>query len=579
MTKRVITVRIEVLFYLLLAIVATWMRLARLDWPPLNDAEAVRALSALEGTSDEVSLWSAGGASSYSSPAYQLLTRIVFLAVGPSDAAARFVPALFGLALIFVPLFFRRQIGLGRALATAWLLGLSPTLLAASRTASGTTIAAFGILIAVGLAISPDIKSRGIWITVALGLTLSTGAQAVTALIGLGIAAIVARLQEASSDAEDIDEMRASGSGRLLWFIPLVALAIAAGFGTYLKGISGLFDSIASWVTGWVGGGGISQLSLWAMLPAYEPLILILGIGGAVVVWLRQETWGFAAISWTAVAMVLASFYSARQPSDIIWAIVPLILLAGEALARLVEQWIETRVDIAIIGLACMILIVATYGYFQLSAYSAGSYIDPASSRMVLLFVFSSIALLVAGVLLFGMGWSWGLAWRGATATIFALLLAMSLSAAVRLTFTDSAASGRDLWRPQSNTAGLSMLVNTLQNLSVAQTGHPDFLEFEVGQDVTPGLAWALRDFGEATRLGLMDRASASVVLVPEYAALSGLTDQYVAQIIVISERWGWTGALPSDMIAWWIHGEAPALGERWLLFVDPEAFGLEDIL
>jgi hypothetical protein len=123
------------------------------------------------------------------------------------------------------------------------------------------------------------------------------------------------------------------------------------------------------------------------------------------------------------------------------------------------------------------------------------------------------------------------------------------------------------------------MLVDTLQNLSIAQTGHSDFLEFEVGQDVTPGLAWALRDFGAVTRLDAFERAKASVVLVPEYAAVPGLTDEYVAQIVVISERWGWTGALPADMIAWWIHREAPALGERWLLFVDPEDFGLDDLL
>jgi hypothetical protein len=315
------------------------------------------------------------------------------------------------------------------------------------------------------------------------------------------------------------------------------------------------------------------------MLIAYEPLVLILGIGGAVMVWRRQETWGYAAISWTAVAMVLASFYSARQPSDMIWAVIPLTLLAGDALARLVEQWIETRVDIAIIGLACMILIVATYGYLQLSAYSGGAYIDPVSSSMVLLFVLSSIALLTAGVLLFGLGWSWGLAWRGASATIFALLLAIGLSSGVRLAFSDSAASGRDLWRPQSSTIGLPMLVDTLENLSVAQTGHPDYLEFQVGQDITSGLAWALRDFGAATRLDAFERADASVVLVPEYAAVPGLTDEYVAQIIVIGERWGWTGALPSDMIDWWIHREAPALGERWLLFVNPEAFGLDDLL
>jgi hypothetical protein len=57
------------------------------------------------------------------------------------------------------------------------------------------------------------------------------------------------------------------------------------------------------------------------------------------------------------------------------------------------------------------------------------------------------------------------------------------------------------------------------------------------------------------------------------------LTEEYAAQIIVIAERWGWTGGLPSDMISWWIRRDAPALAERWLLFVNPETFGLDDLL
>jgi hypothetical protein len=579
MTERKVTIRVEVLLYVLLVVVATWMHLAKLDWPPLNDAEATRALSSLQGTSDEAVLWTDEGASPYASPAYQLLTRIVFQTVGHGDAAARIVPALFGIALVFIPLLFRRQLGSGRALATAWLLGLSPTLLAASRTASGTTMAAFGILIAVGLAVSQDIKSRGVWIAIALGLTLSTGAQAITALISLGIAAIVAHFQEGSDEPEMSDEEPGKGSSRMLWLIPLVALAIAAGFGFNLRGISSLFDSISTWVTGWIGAGEVSQLSLWTMLLVYEPLILLLGIGGAVIIWRRQENWGFAAISWAAVAMVLASFYSARQPSDIIWAVIPLTLLAGDALARLLEQWIETRLDIALLALASMILIVVTFGYLQLSAYSIGSFINPISAGGILLFILASIALLIAGVLLFGLGWSWGLAWRGASLTIFVVLLVMTLSTGFQLAFTDSAASGRELWRPQSSTVGLPMLVGTLENLSVAQTGHKDFLELEVGPEITPGLAWALRDFDEARRLEAYDRVGAPVVLVPEYAAIPGLTDEYAAQIIVIAERWGWTGALPPDMIAWWIRRDAPALAERWLLFVDPGTFGLDDLL
>jgi len=575
MTKRQASVRIEVLLYILLFVTAAWLRVAKLDWPPLNDVEATNALTALQGMPNASPLWSEVNASPSTSPAYQVLTRLVFQFAGPSDVAARIIPVLFGLALVLVPLLLRQQLGKGRALATAWLLGLSPTLIAASRSASGTTLAAFGLMAAVAVVLSPDIKARPIWIAMALGLTLASGSGAVTALIGFGIAAVVARLQ--TSDSGESNNLLAEIT-KQWWLIPLVALIIAGGFGLYLKGISGLIDSLIAWITGWIAPSGISQFTLWGMLPVYEPLILALGMGGAILAWRRQEARGLAAIGWAAAAIVLVSLYPARQPSDVIWAIIPLVLLAGDALAHLAVQWAETRTGIALAGLVGMILIVFTYGYLQLAAYSSGYVIDPESSGMVMLFALAAIALLVAGILLFGLGWSWGLAWRGASATVFLLLLAVNLSAGYQLALAPSAASGRELWRPQSSTLGMNMLVDTLSNLSMASTGRAEYLEMEVSSEATPGLMWALKDFGRAFLSDPFRDVSASVVLMPEYASVPGLTDDYVGQVVTVSERWGWTGALPRDLAAWYVRREAPAVGERWLLFVKPAAFGLEDL-
>jgi len=195
-----------------------------------------------------------------------------------------------------------------------------------------------------------------------------------------------------------------------------------------------------------------------------------------------------------------------------------------------------------------------------------------------MLFALAAIALLVAGILLFGLGWSWGLAWRGASATVFLLLLAVNLSAGYQLALAPSAASGRELWRPQSSTLGMNMLVDTLSNLSMASTGRAEYLEMEVSSEATPGLMWALKDFGRAFLSDPFRDVSASVVLMPEYASVPGLTDDYVGQVVTVSERWGWTGALPRDLAAWYVRREAPAVGERWLLFVKPAAFGLEDL-
>jgi uncharacterized membrane protein YuzA (DUF378 family) len=566
MNKKLATIRIEVLLYLLLAVAAAWLRMANLEWPPLDNAEAVQALAVLQETPAAISLWTEPDSIHSISPAYKVLTGAVFQLFGSSDAWARLIPALFGLALVFTPLLLRERLGSARTLATAYILGFSPTLIAASRTAGGVTLAAMGILIAFGLILYSESNVRGIWVAVALGLALASGAEAITALIGLGITLGVAWLQQPASEEENDQETK-NVVTKYLWLAPVVALVIAAGFGIHLRGISDLFDSLANWFHGWTHPRGVNQLTLWAMLPFYEPLVLVLGIGGVILAWRRQNRRGFATISGALVSMVLASIYPARQPSYVVFAVIPLALLAGNALAYLMEQWVETRLGTEIIGLVSMILVAFIFGYLNMTAFSSGSLLPVEDAGMLLLFAGAVVVLLVAGILLFGLGWSWELAWRGVSIAVVIVCFAFSFSAGYRQSLGPNAGSGRELWRPQANTSGLPMLVGVLESLSVAQTGCLDCVELEVSPDVTPGIAWALRDFSQARLADPLLVVQAPIVLMPEYGGLSGLTNAYTGQVISVSERWGWSGPMPRYLLNWLIFRDAPALQERWLLF------------
>ncbi|HEY70508.1 MAG TPA: hypothetical protein G4O08_08000 [Anaerolineae bacterium] len=575
MKKKLATIRIEVLLYLLLAMAAAWLRMANLEWPPLDNAEAAQALAVLQETPAASSLWTENDSIHSISSTYKVLTTAVFQLFGTSDACARLIPALFGLVLVFTPLLVREQLGSARTLVTAYILGFSPTLIAASRTAGGITLTAVGILVAFVLMLYSDNKARGIWIAIALGFALASGEEAITALIGLGITLVVAWLQQPASEEED--EQESDGVSRYLWLAPIVALVIASGFGFHLRGISDLFDSLANWFHGWTHPRGVQPLTLWAILPFYESLILVLGIGGAILAWRRQNRRGFVTLSWVLVSMVLASIYPARQPSYVVFAVIPLALLASSALVALMEQWAETHLGTEIIGLVSMILVAFIFGYLNLTAFSSGALLPVEDSSMLLLFAGAVVVLLVAGILLFGLGWSWELAWRGVSITVVMVCFAFSFAAGYGQSLGPNAGTGRELWRPQASTSGMSMLVGVLENLSVAQTGCRDCVELEVSPDITPGLAWALRDFSQARLADPLLEVQAPIVLMPEYGGLSGLANTYTGQVISISERWGWNGSIPRYLVDWLIYRDAPALQERWLLFALSDNFDLSE--
>jgi hypothetical protein len=130
--------------YVLIAAAAAVMRLVELGRIPLSPAEAQEALASWSMWQPDLSV-TAGVA--FNSPAYVTFTSLLSQIIGSSDAAMRLVPALFGIALVFLPRLLRDRLGRTGALVASLLLALSPTQAIIGRTAGGLTIAAFAILL------------------------------------------------------------------------------------------------------------------------------------------------------------------------------------------------------------------------------------------------------------------------------------------------------------------------------------------------------------------------------------------------------------------------------------------------
>lgn len=585
MRERQVTFSLETLLYLTLMVLAAWIRLTRLGWLPLNDREAAHALTAAAATAQGSPFWEVEGRPTPTNSAYHVLTSVVFSLVGSSDAAARFIPAMAGLALVLTPLLLRRRLGQGTALVMAFLFAISPALLTESRTAGGASLSVLGISLTLALAFGAEAQGsssskRGRWAAAALGFTLTTGPEALVGLLGLLLGVVVFAV--ASRD-RTMPRMPTPIDGEMrsrLWIGGLALLVIASGVGLFMEGIPGLFESLGNWVSGWRAFGGVRAWTAMFALLAYEPMSLAFGLIGLVSAMRTDDPFWRGMAAWLVGAVSVVLIYPGRDMGDLVWAVVPLTAFASRTIATLLNRLERPRVWFAFWGLVAVLLLLTSFSYMQLIAYDfnfvggAGGF-DP---NLNLGLAVMGLGLAILAMVFYGFGWSWSDSLDAGGITLALTLLALTFSGGWRLNFNPSAASGAELWRSETSTLGLPVLVEILETVSEVETGRRDSLEVSLQDEPPPALAWALREFKLASTQGATAEFAPPVVLMRERAQEQlqpAISSEYLGQEKVIAASWGWMGILPPQPISWWIGREAPTEAERWLLFVRADIAGL----
>ena len=557
---------LEVVLYGLIVLLAVWLRFAKLDLYPLTNREAEHALAA-----------STSGDLRSESPAHRALTSLAFTFTGESETAARWAPALAGVLLVLTPVLLRSQIGRGPAFLSALLLAISPVLWTASRTADGTALAALGITAAIFLLMSGRIE----WAGAALGLAVVSGPAALTGLTSIGAGAGVfailrrsrsrSRLQSASDAALASPIPKSLVWRRGLIAGGLVALFVATGGGFFPESLQGIFEGLGGWVSGWFQGSGIAVTTLLVALFAYEPLVAVAGGIGVVDKLRKGNALEAFFASWALGSVLVLILYRGRQPSDIVWTVIPLTLLAATVVGALLEKISQPENVWLAVGFTGAIVALTAFAYLQLRAGVGG----PDSLQTFLGFPTHIVAaamgvgLAALAVILLAVGWSREVAIPIAGAAAILVLLGAGISAGAALNFGDPTA--RELYRPQVSTLGLNALRESLQTLSRAETGRPEALPIAISDRPSPALAWATRDYPAYEGSG-----DPAIILVREGAPLPG---EYLGQSVTIGESWGWTGGLPPDLMSWLVIRDTPTVADRWVLLVRKDVAGVEELL
>lgn len=309
---------------------------------------------------------------------------------GLNTVTIRLVPALFGLATVWLVLLLRRRLGTIGALSAALLLAISPGAVYLSRYFIHETLFVFftlGVVVA-GLRYYED--GHPVYLilaSVSAALLFATKETAIISagvlLIALAATHVYPRLRQGferkqkakrrSSGARNRDQSasvlkRFGGPARIgIWglialviFIALNVLFYSSFFTNYPKGV---YDAVKTFEF-WTKTGKTAHVHPWTtytwwLLRQESPILFLASIGAALTVWKPRNSFALFSALWGFGILAAYSLIAYKTPWLALNFIVPLALTGGYALQMIWEEGLgHVRLIVGIV-----VLTVALSGY------------------------------------------------------------------------------------------------------------------------------------------------------------------------------------------------------------------------
>ena len=550
--------RHQTALYIVAFLLALVVRLIRLGTWTLTDTEAqwaLQALSVAQGAHPALG----------SQPAYVLLTSIVFFFYGGgTNFWARFIPALAGSFLVFVPFLFRERLKPRPSLILAFFLAFDPGLVALSRQAGSSILAVTFVLFAWGFWQRRQSRLAGVF----AGLALLSGASLWEGLLGLGLAWAILQMMEKRAQTEPASSPARSEWLSALWFGIGTLLVGGTLFFLAPNGLSAWLSSLPEYLSGWTRSLGISADMMLFSLIAYQPLAVILGVITIVRGWMNGSKRVMRLSIWMLVALLLALFYPFHQVSDLVWMLIPLWSLAALELARAVNILPEERRQvIGVAGLSIFILFFVWLQFLFVTTLPLAS--SQASDRIWLLF--GSLILLAVCVLLVAVGWSvrvarFGATWGVALAVGIYSFGAMLGAGNMRVTL------GQEMWTADQTPAQADLLLRVANEMSDWSKDNINAQPVTIVGVDSPALEWLLRGHSIST-VSALDASASPPFVITKGQNNPTLAAAYRGKSFVWRQGSLWDNAALSDWMHWLAYHQMPQSAETIIFWARNDLF------
>jgi len=544
-------VSVETTLYVLIVVLAAAIRFSHLGLWPLLAEELPNALPPLELIRGNPV------AQTDYSPLLFTGNLLTFLTVGPGDAAARLLAALFGTILVALPYALRHTLGRIGSLAASLLLAVSPSFLHFSCTAVGSGIVAACALafVAALLAYQRDGRRWQLAVAVAaVALALLAGGEAYTLILVaaslLGIAALTARSEEDRAGYRrwlTMGREALTDRGLVTLFLGIILL-VATAFFWNPAGLQAGLNLLADWFSGLRPlAGGRSWYYYLELLLVYEAPITLLGLIGLARSVRRRDLFGLAMAYWFMLALLFYSLLGPASPGAITVLTLPLVSLA----ARTVDEWVRRLRgmrgwDLALAGLSVPLLGLA---YLNLAGYLRTGVVRSAwvSGIVVGLLAASIVAL-----------WAWIGKEEARRVGIMVILLVLTVGlvkTSVRLNYHFA----RHPIEPMvidPVSPDQRALVRELTAVSSHFNGDQHEIDVLVEETLRPALSWCLRDFPNVQYAYSIPAGTTHGVVIEPAGGGGAALASYAGMTFHLRSRWPQQTVGLRDRLRWLVLNE-----------------------
>jgi hypothetical protein len=562
--------RIETGFYLLAFLAAIAIRFFCLGNSTLNDAEAHLALQSLAASRGEPSLLT-------DQPLLALLNTVLFFIFESSNFSARFVPAILGSLFTLSPILFQKYLGKLPAVLLAFAIAFDPALVAVSRQLDGSGVGLALLITTIGLVLN----GRAAFAGVCLGLALLSGPSF---WMGSVILLIVAMAEKWLTSKNDVDKTQRFDDKDQFWwqdqvFLRTLGIWCAGTFfitGTLFllvpNGISSSMNGLIRFVQGWGIPSGIRiQESLFALLAyCYFPLALALW---RVLANLRSMSQvDRIAIWWFTAAVIINILYPGRQINDLVWAVVPIWILACRQMILLVPSEFEDDDFGYTLGLGIFIFLVMCFVLLNgLTLLNQGVDVQAFQIRMVA--VIGGLVIILLSAILARWGWSeaiasYGLAWS-LSAFLFVSMLGVTWTS---LNYSKN--KGMEMWTKAPAIGEADLLLKTIGDVSEWSKGDRTVIDIAVLQQESTALKWLMRNLPNTVDYpGSLPVGKEPSMIITDDQSMLQLGASYTGQDFNWQIQPAWQLYTTREWFSWLFYRKAPVQSQSIILWVRSDLF------
>jgi len=547
------------------------LRVLMLGVFPLREGEARWAYQAWE-------LWQGQRSAVGFETGYLSITRLLFALFGSSTFLARLWPAVVGSFMVWVPYIFREKVGKNPALIMALGFAMDPGFLVSSRSVGSPMTALVFLFLTAGLLI----RDNYFWASIFGAFFLLSGRGFGLGLFMVSVTLAIAHLLKIIHFRKDVLQSLSGSSKqqasfpwtRALWVVGGVLLLFGTSFFSHFEGVSAWVGGIPAFLRGWVEPSSVSAGRVLLTMLVYQPLPILFGALAAVQGLRERDVLSRSLSLWFVVALAVVLLYPGRQTWDLIWALVPLWGLTGLALSRELFPYESKNTVWILAGLIFILSSLMWLSFLSLATV-------PGDQQAVFWqwgIIGAAVVLGLLSVSIFAAESSWQEGKQGLIMGVVTALILYMVSGSISTAYI-RADDPRSFWYPDPGTAQLPLLMETVQEMSVYETGREDSIQITVN-DNSSSLKWALRDFPRVRFETYINSSGFSPLLITDADVdTSQFSNQYLGQDFVLRTYPGWQGVLPLDWKRWVAFREGPLDEDPILLWVKRDVYPGGDLI